>query len=95
VAVGHELGDGKVTVRFEHADGLTAKGGELKGFVIAGEDRKWHPAKAVIEKGVVVVTSAEVKKPVAVRYAWENNPEATLFNGAGLPASPFRTDTWE
>lgn len=94
---GHDAGDGKITVRFQHADGdLVAKGGELKGFLIAGEDRKWHPAKAVIEgKATVVVSSPEVKKPVAVRYAWENNPVATLFNGAGLPASPFRTDTWE
>lgn len=79
---------------FTHADGLTAKGGELKEFVIAGEDKQWQPAKARIEDGKVIVSSEAVPKPVAVRYSWKDNPEATLFNGAGIPATQFRTDDW-
>ncbi|AHM62666.1 hypothetical protein D770_22095 [Flammeovirgaceae bacterium 311] len=74
--------------------GLMAKGGgELKYFAIAGADHKWVWAKAKIEGGKVVVWSDKVTKPVAVRYAWANNPEgANLYNKEGLPASPFRTD---
>ena len=72
-----------------------AKGGALKGFVVAGEDRKWHPAQARIAGTQVIVSCAEVSRPAAVRYAWEGNPDCNLFNGAGLPASPFRTDDWK
>jgi sialate O-acetylesterase len=90
----HEVKDGVVVVSFTHAKELTAKGGELKDFVIAGEDKQWQPAKARIEDGKVVVSSDAVPKPVAIRYAWKDNPEATLFNGAGLPATQFRTDDW-
>ena len=72
-----------------------AKGGELKGFVVAGDDKQWKPAQAKIEGDKVVVSSAEVAKPVAARYAWENWPDCNLYNGAGLPASPFRTDDWK
>jgi sialate O-acetylesterase len=90
----HEVKDGAIIVSFTHADGLTAKGGELKEFVIAGEDKQWQPAKARIEDGKVIVSSDAVPKPVAVRYAWKDNPEATLFNGAGIPATQFRTDDW-
>ena len=75
--------------------GLVAKGGEpLRGFAIAGEDRKFVWADARVEGDEVVVSSAQVAAPVAVRYAWANNPEATLYNREGLPASPFRTDEW-
>jgi sialate O-acetylesterase len=92
---GHEVRGGEVALSFTHTDGgLTAKGGDLKGFVIAGDDKKWLPAKARIEGDKVIVSSPDVKQPVAVRYAWDNNPECNLFNGAGLPASPFRTDDW-
>jgi len=67
----------------------------LKGFAIAGEDKKFVWAKAWIEGNTVVVTSEGVKNPVAVRYAWANNPDdANLYNIEGLPASPFRTDIW-
>jgi sialate O-acetylesterase len=90
----HEVKDGAIIVSFTHADGLTAKGGELKEFVIAGEDKQWQPAMARIEDGKVIVSSDAVPKPVAVRYAWKDNPEATLFNGAGIPATQFRTDNW-
>ncbi len=87
--------DGKVVVTFSHTDGgLVAQGGgELKGFAIAGKDMKWFWGKAVIDGDTVVVSSPEVKDPVAVRYAWAINPATSnLFNGAGLPATPFRTD---
>ena len=67
---------------------------ELEGFLIAGEDKKWVPAQAKIERNTVLVTSAQVPKPVAVRYAWANNPRCNLYNKEGLPASPFRTDDW-
>jgi sialate O-acetylesterase len=65
---------------------------ELEGFSICGSDRKWVWAQACIEGNSVVVWSDEVEKPIAVRYAWANNPTCNLYNGAGLPASPFRTD---
>ena len=68
---------------------------ELKGFAIAGEDKKFVWAEAKIEGDSVVVWSDAVSKPVAVRYAWGNNPECNLYNKQGLPASPFRTDNWE
>ena len=93
---GHDVGNGKIVLGFSHADGgLVAKGGELKGFVVAGDDKQWKPAQAKIEGDKVVVSSAEVAKPVAARYAWENWPDCNLYNGAGLPASPFRTDDWK
>ncbi len=90
----HEVIDGKIVLSFTHADGLKAEGGELKEFVIAGEDQQWKPAQAKIVEGKVHVSSDAVAKPVAVRYAWVPNTQATLFNAAGLPASPFRTDDW-
>ncbi len=65
---------------------------ELQGFAICGEDRKWKWAQAKIEGDTVLVWSAEVPKPKEVRYAWASNPTCNLANGAGLPASPFRTD---
>ena len=82
-------------ISFAHTDGgLVAKGGELKEFSIAGKDRRWHWAEARIEGDTVIVASSEVAAPEAVRYAWQANPAATLYNGAGLPAVPFRTDRW-
>lgn len=65
---------------------------ELEGFAICGEDRQWVWADAKIEGDTVVVESAQIARPVAVRYAWAGNPTCNLFNGAGFPASPFRTD---
>lgn len=92
---GHKIQGNEVVLSFSHADsGLAAKGGELTGFAIAGRDKKWFRAAARIEGDNVIVSSPEVKDPVAVRYAWADNPQATLTNGAGLPASPFRTDDW-
>jgi sialate O-acetylesterase len=84
---------GRVTLRFTHqGGGLRAKGGPLKGFTMAGQDKVFHRAQAEIHGETVVVTSKEVREPVAVRYGWANVPEGNLFNKAGLPASPFRTD---
>jgi sialate O-acetylesterase len=86
---------GSIRLKFKEVNGgLVAKGGALRGFEIAGEDRKFVPAEARIDGNTVVVQSARVSKPVAVRYAWEDNPECSLYNKAGLPASPFRTDDW-
>jgi sialate O-acetylesterase len=84
-----------VRLRFAHTDGgLVVKGQKLEEFAIAGEDRKWYWADARIEGNTVVVSSPSVPNPKEVRYAWQGNPSATLFNGAGLPTLPFRTDTW-
>jgi sialate O-acetylesterase len=84
-----------IRVHFDFADnGLTAGEKPLQSFVIAGADRKFHPASASISGSTVLVRSAEVPAPLAVRYAWQNAPEANLFNGAGLPATPFRSDSW-
>ena len=84
--------DGKAILKFKHAVGLTAKDGELKGFTIAGEDKTFVPAKAEIKGETVIVSAENVGKPASVRYGWANVPDVNLYNAAGLPASPFRTD---
>ncbi len=91
-----EIKDGKIVLHFDHVDGgLVAKGNDgLKGFAIAGADRKFVWAKAKIEGDTVVVASDKVAEPKAVRYGWADNPTCNLYNKAGLPASPFRTDDW-
>ncbi len=88
--------DGAIRISFDHlGGGLVAKGGTLDQFAIAGEDKQWVWAEAAIDGETVVVRSATVPKPLAVRYAWSDNPEGcNLSNQAGLPASPFRTDDW-
>jgi len=75
---------------------MTARPGKMNSFAIAGNDGKWHWADAKIKGDVVVVSSMEVSTPVAVRYAWAMNPSQRnlLYNKEGLPASPFRTDSW-
>jgi len=86
---------GSIRLRFAHADGgLVVKGTKLEEFAIAGEDRKWYWADARIKGKTIIVSSPLAPNPKEVRYAWQSNPAATLFNGAGLPAAPFRTDTW-
>lgn len=84
-------------VRFTHAGGgLVAKGGPpLTGFTVAGPDGVFHQAQATARGKTVIVTSEAVSQPVAVRYGWANVPVGNLFNKAGLPASPFRTDAPE
>jgi sialate O-acetylesterase len=84
---------GALKIHFDHTDGgLMAKGGAPKEFSLAGADHQWHWADAKIEGVTVVVSSPSVPDPQDVRYAWQSNPLATLYNGAGLPAVPFRTD---
>jgi sialate O-acetylesterase len=91
---GHEIRGQQVILSFSQTDGgLVAKDGELKGFTVAGEDGKFVKATAKIEQDNVIVSSPEVPKPTAARYDWANWPDGNLYNGAGLPASPFRTDT--
>lgn len=87
---------GALRLHFTHADGgLVVKGDQLGEFSVCGADRQWHWADAKIDGDTVLVSSPAVPEPVAVRYAWQANPLATLFNGAGLPAAPFRSDTWD
>jgi sialate O-acetylesterase len=85
-----------VTISFKHANGglQSITGGPLTGFQMAASDQQWHPAEARIVGDTVRVSSSAVAQPVAVRYAWKDWPEFSLANGAGLPASPFRTDDW-
>jgi len=91
-----QLKGDKIVLNFDHADsGLEARGGRLRGFAVCGEDRKFVWANAEIDNGRVIVTSPQVQKPAAVRYGWADYPVVNLFNGAGLPASPFRTDDFE
>ena len=87
---------GKATVTFKHTGaGLSAKGDKLTGFLLCGADKKFVRADAAIEGDKVIVSTAAVPAPVAVRYAWERNPPCNLYNKDGLPASPFRSDTFE
>jgi len=92
----YKIEDNKIRISFHHTSGgLKAKDNEpLKGFAIAGADKKFYWADAVIDGNEIVVSSPSVSKPVAVRYAWAENPLNNLYNGADLPASPFRTDDW-
>lgn len=91
-----EVEDGKIRIGFDSTgSGLEARGGKLKQFAIAGADNKFVWADAVIEGDSVLVSSPQVPEPVAVRYAWANNPAGcNLYNKDGFPAAPFRTDDW-
>lgn len=104
----HKVDGSQIRIRFDHVGGGLivgrkegikptdeVKDGKLARFAVAGADKKWHWAEATIDGDEVVVKSAEVANPVAVRYAYSMNPVgANLYNKAGLPASPFRTDDW-
>jgi sialate O-acetylesterase len=89
---------GNARIKFTHVGGgLVAKGGELKGFQIAGVDQKFYDATAKVDGTMLVVSSPQVPAPVAVRYAWDDFPEGlgcNLYNSYDLPAAPFRTDNW-
>jgi sialate O-acetylesterase len=86
----------KIRLEFDHvADGLVAKGGVLTGFAIAGADSQFVWANAEIDGEKIVVSNSKIANPIAVRYAWADNPLCNLYNSAGLPASPFRTDDWD
>lgn len=85
----------QMIIQFSAAHGgLVFKGAELKSFSLAGADRKFYWASGKIVGNTVVLSCPEVSNPVAARYGWADNPELTLYNGAGLPAFPFRTDDW-
>jgi sialate O-acetylesterase len=90
---------GRIRLHFKDVyGGLMAKnasGLKISGFEIAGPDRKFESAEAEIDGDTIVVHSGKVNQPAAVRYAWGMNPSCNLYNRAGLPASPFRTDDWE
>jgi len=91
----HRIADGAIRIGFDGlGGGLVCKGDALTGFAIAGEDRRFVWAEAEIVGDVVVISSPAVPRPAAVRYAWADNPACALYNRAGLPASPFRTDDW-
>ncbi len=82
-------------LQFQNVDeGLVVRGDQLKGFAIAGADQKFVWATAKVQGDTVIVSAPGVAMPVAVRYAWGDNPDCNLFNQTGLPASPFRTDDW-
>ncbi len=84
-----------IRLSFDHTDGGLRSSGKVLGeFSVAGANHKWYWAQAHIEDDAVVVSSADVPDPLAVRYAWQADPIASLTNGAGLPAVPFRTDDW-
>jgi sialate O-acetylesterase len=88
-----KIEDSAIRVKFTHAQGLTAKNGAPKNFTIAGSDKTFFWADAKLEGDTIVVSSPQVAKPVAVRYAWADNPAGcNLYNAAGLPMAPFRTD---
>jgi sialate O-acetylesterase len=91
----HKVGGQTVTIEFDHAEGLATRDGKAPdGFWLAGEDRRWQPARAVIKGRTVELQAEGVPAPVACRYAFSNKPVVNLVNGAGLPAVPFRTDDW-
>jgi sialate O-acetylesterase len=83
-------------IQFKHVDGgLVVKGDRpIQGFAVAGADRKFEWAQARLDGDSVIVSSQAVPDPVAVRYAWADNPFTNLYNKAGLPVAPFRTDDW-
>jgi sialate O-acetylesterase len=89
-----KFSDGKANLKFDHADdGLMSKDGQpLTWFTIAGVDGKFVAAEAKIVGEMVEVSSADVKEPRAVRFAWSETAQPNLVNGAGLPVEPFRTD---
>ncbi len=92
---GMDVKGDRAVLRFKNVgQGLVAKDGPLKGFAVAGEDRKFVAADAEIEGDTVVVHSEKVHQPVAVRFGWANYPVVNLWNKDGLPASPFRTDEY-
>lgn len=92
-----KIENGKAVLEFDHAEGLAVNSkAERSNFIIAGKDQKFVWAQAKLEGNKVVVWSNEVKNPVAVRYAWADNPGKSYFyNAANLPMSPFRTDNWK
>jgi len=84
-----------IRVRFTHAGNeLQAVGGPVKSLEVAGADHQFYPADGSIEGDTLIVSSPDVPAPLAVRYAWTNAPSANLYGDSGLPAAPFRSDSW-
>ncbi|WP_455050717.1 sialate O-acetylesterase [Hoylesella nanceiensis] len=92
----HEIKGDCIRIYFDHTKGglKTKDNNPITGFAIAGPDKRWYWAHATIEGNCVIVKSDNVKNPIAVRYAWADNPICNLYNGENLPAFPFRTDNW-
>jgi sialate O-acetylesterase len=87
------LQTGQIQLWFDHTDGgLISKGGPLSGFEIAGDDKKFVSARALIDEKTIVVSSPQIPDPKYVRYGWANAPVVNLVNAAGLPASPFTSE---
>lgn len=87
--------DDHACVIFDQEDIQSSDGQPLRNFEIAGADRTFHPATAILQGKTITLKSPQVPQPIAVRYAWANNPEnINFYNADGLPASPFRTDNW-
>jgi sialate O-acetylesterase len=86
-----------IRLSFDHTTGglKTSDGKRVRGFAVAGPDHKFYWADARIEGNEIVVSSSNVNLPVAVRYAWADNPDCNVVNGEGLPMFPFRTDDWQ
>lgn len=92
----YEIDGNVIRLKFSSvAGGLVVKGDKLEGFTIAGADHKFHWAEAKIVGNCIEVSCKDVPRPLAVRYAWAHNPLGNLYNTTGLPASPFRTDSWQ
>ncbi len=92
----NKISENSMQLFFNYAEnGLLKKGKELTHFLIAGEDKKFYKAEAIIDGNTLIVKSKKVNNPVAVRYAWSDTAEPNLFNKSGLPASSFRTDNWK
>ena len=89
---GIELLGSEARLTFDHAQGLHPRGGEIRGFAVAGDDGVFYWAKARIQANMVVLTCNQVSAIRSVRYAWSDNPVANLYNSAALPMVPFRTD---
>jgi sialate O-acetylesterase len=85
-----------MALKFSHTTGglISSDGLALKQFTIAGTNRQFYAATATISGDIVTVRASQVTHPVAVRYAWIQSGSINFYNGAGLPASPFRTDRW-
>lgn len=95
--VRHKVEGNSMVLHFDHAEGLRLEGADQAGFAIAGADKVFRAATAVVRDGAVVVTARDPKRvpmPVAVRYGWAYHPVCFIRNAAGLPATQFRTDTW-
>lgn len=84
----------QLRIHFDNAEGLRSKDGAVRGFTVAGIDRQYVPAQARIEGDTVLVSADAVKAPFYVRYGWAANPDCNLYNGAGLPASPFEAQAY-